>query len=154
MRCPDQMGKGNLFVLCRRIVRLCCVCCCRWCCVTPSPFPEDILGSVRFIVLKLIITLLSLGVTASCAYGMSKVDPKLVDSGLGVIDSTKVGQTYHFLAEIKKQALLCPFSTQYNKPGCVQGVANVPCAVLTSSVGPEECLWPLAASPETCSGAQ
>ncbi|EIE18872.1 hypothetical protein COCSUDRAFT_45025 [Coccomyxa subellipsoidea C-169] len=40
-------------------------------------------------VLKTIITLLSLGVAASCAYGMSKVDPNLVDSGLSVIDSTQ-----------------------------------------------------------------
>ncbi|BDA48981.1 hypothetical protein COCOBI_13-0910 [Coccomyxa sp. Obi] len=78
-----------LIFLVWRIVRLCCVCCCRWCCVTPSPFPDEILGSARLTVLKLIITLLSLGVAASCAYGMSKVDPKLVDSGLGVIDSTK-----------------------------------------------------------------
>ncbi|KAK9918047.1 hypothetical protein WJX75_000757 [Coccomyxa subellipsoidea] len=72
-----------------RIVRGCCVCCCRWCCVTPTPFPDEVLGSGRMTVLKIIITLLSLGVAASCAYGMSKVDPKLVDSGLSVIDSTK-----------------------------------------------------------------
>lgn len=67
------------------------MCCCQWCCVTPNPFPDEVLGSSRMTVLKIIITLLSLGVAASCAYGMSKVDPKLVDSGLSVIDSTKVG---------------------------------------------------------------
>jgi hypothetical protein len=57
--------------------------------VTPAPFPEDILGSTRMAVLKAIITLLSLGVAACCAYGMSKIDPQIVDSGLGVINSVK-----------------------------------------------------------------
>lgn len=75
------------------------MCCCRWCCVTPSPFPDEVLGSTRLILLKIIITLLSLGVAASCAYGMSKVDPKLVDSGLGVINSIKVGRPLHVLAK-------------------------------------------------------
>lgn len=58
--------------------------------MTRTPYPEEVLGSARMLALKIIITLLSLGVAACCAYGMSKIDPRIVDSGLSVIDSIKV----------------------------------------------------------------
>lgn len=100
-----------LDVMGRRSVRFCCVCCCRWCCVTSAPFPEEILGSTRMTLLRIVVSLLSLGVAASCAYGMSKINPKLVDSGLGVIDSTKVPYSLAFCMRQRKTIALvfgCP----------------------------------------------
>ncbi|CAL8463863.1 g3398 [Coccomyxa elongata] len=128
-----------LIFLVWRIVRLCCMCCCRWCCVTPSPFPDEVLGSARLIVLKIIITLLSLGVAASCAYGMSKVDPKLVDSGLGVIDSTKAfmnsvfDQAYGVLGDISSMNdLLDQVQTILDVDVDVPSIsANITCVALS-----------------------
>ncbi|CAL8463865.1 g3400 [Coccomyxa elongata] len=128
-----------LIFLVWRIVRLCCVCCCRWCCVTPSPFPDEVLGSTRLILLKIRITLLSLGVAASCAYGMSKVDPKLVDSGLGVINSTKAfmksvfDQAYGVLGDISSvNGLLDQVQTILDVDVDVPSIsANITCVALS-----------------------
>ena len=51
---------------------------------------EEILGSTRQAIMRAIIILLSLGVCACCAYGMSQIDPQLVSKGLSVINSLKV----------------------------------------------------------------
>ena len=40
--------------------------------------------------MKVLIVLLSLGVCACCACGMSQIDPQLVSKGLSVINSLKV----------------------------------------------------------------
>ena len=77
-------------MLCRRLLRCLCICCCRCCCVKPAPYPEEILGTTRQAIIKAIIVLLSLGVCACCAYGMSQIDPQLVSKGLSVINNLKV----------------------------------------------------------------
>ena len=74
----------------RRVLRWCCICCCRCCCVTPAPYPEEILGTCRQFILKIVVVVLSLGVCACCAYGMSQIDPQLVNKGMGAINSLKV----------------------------------------------------------------
>ncbi|CAL5222903.1 g5332, partial [Coccomyxa viridis] len=72
-----------------RVLRCLCICCCRCCCVKPAPYPEEILGTTRQAIIKAIIVLLSLGVCACCAYGMSQIDPQLVSKGLSVINNLK-----------------------------------------------------------------
>ena len=75
---------------CRRILRCCCICCCRCCCAAPTPYPEEVLGTTRQLIIKLIIVLLALSVCACCSYGMSQIDTQLVRQGLSVINSIKV----------------------------------------------------------------
>ena len=58
--------------------------------MTPTPFPEEILGTARQLVIKVVIALLALGICACCAYGMSKIDPQLVNEGMSVINNLKV----------------------------------------------------------------
>ena len=76
--------------LCRRLLRCLCICCCRCCCTKPAPYPEEVLGTTRQAIIKAIIVLLSLGVCACCAYGISQIDPQLVSKGQSVINSLKV----------------------------------------------------------------
>ena len=76
--------------MCRRVLRWCCICCCHCCCMTPTPYPEEVLGTTRQFFIKLIIVLLGLGVCACCAYGMSQIDPELIPKGLNVITDLKV----------------------------------------------------------------
>lgn len=41
-------------------------------------------------VSRVLVTLMGIGVVASCIYGMTKVSPHLVSQGLSVVDSVKV----------------------------------------------------------------
>ena len=41
-------------------------------------------------VSRVLVTLMAIGVVASCIYGMTKVSPHLVSQGLSVVESVKV----------------------------------------------------------------
>ncbi len=100
----------HLHSLCRRVLRCLCICCCRCCCVKPAPYPEEILGTTRQAIIKAIIVLLSLGVCACCAYGMSQIDPQLVSKGLSVINNLKVClSSFGYVVTLLRQAwnMLC-----------------------------------------------
>lgn len=42
------------------------------------------------ITLKVLVVLLALGVAACCAYGMARIEPQLVGSGVDLLDSIQV----------------------------------------------------------------
>jgi len=49
-----------------------------------------VLGAARQSILEISIFLFGLGVCAYCPYGMSQIDPQLVNKGVGVINSLRV----------------------------------------------------------------
>ena len=59
----------------------------------PHPNPEAVLAGRKMLLLRALVVLLSAGVIASCAYGMSQVEPQLVATGIALLDSVQVWLT-------------------------------------------------------------
>ena len=84
----SQVLISLLLLACRRFFKCCCACCCGWC--KPSKNPAMFIRGRGMTVSRVLVTLMAIGVVASCIYGMTKVSPHLVAQGLSVVESVKV----------------------------------------------------------------